>query len=112
VLATAFCANEYLDFDIKGWIVSLNTFEEQLTVTMFAVRGWQRFNEVAHMLPPSCDSRRNERGTLKKVPSIAIWRKVRRVDPAWPLRNLFARQLGVKPRWGRIRGSNLFWPAI
>jgi hypothetical protein len=44
VLATAFCANEYLDFDIKGWIVRLNLFEEQLTVAMFAVRGWQRLN--------------------------------------------------------------------
>jgi hypothetical protein len=69
VLATAFCANEYLDFEIKGWIVRLNTFEEQFTVAMFAVRGWQRFNEVAHMLPPSFDRRRNERRTLKRVPS-------------------------------------------
>jgi hypothetical protein len=33
------------------------------------------------MLPPSLDRRRNERGTLKRVPSIAISRKVRRVDP-------------------------------
>jgi hypothetical protein len=69
VLATAFCTNEYLDFDIQGWIVCLSTFEEQLTVAVFAVRGWQRFNEVAHMLPPSLDRRRNERGTLKRVPS-------------------------------------------
>jgi hypothetical protein len=50
VLAAAFCANEYLDFDIKGRIVWLNTFEEQLTVAMFAVHGWQRLNEV--VLPP------------------------------------------------------------
>jgi hypothetical protein len=40
VLATAFCANEYLDFEIKLWIVSLDTFKERLTVAMFAVRGW------------------------------------------------------------------------
>jgi hypothetical protein len=39
VLETAFCANEYLDFDIKGWIVALNTFEEQLTVATVAVHG-------------------------------------------------------------------------
>jgi len=53
VLATAFCANEYLDFDIKRRIISRDTFEEQLTVAMFAVHGWKRLNEVAHVLPPS-----------------------------------------------------------
>jgi len=62
VLATAFCANECLDFDIKGWIAGLNIFEEQLTVAMFAVGGRQRLNEVAHILAPSLDRRRNERG--------------------------------------------------
>jgi hypothetical protein len=36
VVATASCANEYLDFDIKGWVVWLNTVEEQLIVAMFA----------------------------------------------------------------------------
>jgi len=81
-LVTAFCANKYLDFDIKGWFVPLKTFEEQLTVAMFAVHGWQRLNEVAHMLSPSFDKRRNERGTLKRVPSIAISKKVRRVGLA------------------------------
>jgi hypothetical protein len=35
VLATAFCANEYLGFDIKSWIVRLNLFEEQLTAAAF-----------------------------------------------------------------------------
>ncbi len=53
VLATAFCANEYLDFDIKRRIISRDTFEEQLTVAMFAVHGGKRLNEVAHVLPPS-----------------------------------------------------------
>jgi hypothetical protein len=91
VLATAFCANEYLDFDIKGWIVRLNLFEEQLTVAMFAVRGWQRLNEVAHIATSFVgQASQREGGTLKRVPSIAISRKVRRVDPAWPLRNVFA----------------------
>jgi hypothetical protein len=66
--ATAFYANEYLDFDIKGWIIRLNTLEEQLTVAMLAVRGWQRFNEVAHMLPPSSDRRRDDLGDAKKGP--------------------------------------------
>jgi len=88
VLATAFCANEYLDFDIKGWIVRLNMLEEQLTVATFAVHGWRRLNEVAHMLPPWFDRLRNERGTLKRVPSIAISRKGRRVDLARPLHNV------------------------
>jgi hypothetical protein len=68
VLATALCANEYLDFEIKGRIVRLKAFEEQLPVAMFAVGGWQRFNEVAHMLPPSLDRRRNERGDTQKGP--------------------------------------------
>jgi hypothetical protein len=81
-LATAFCADEYLDFDIKGRMVRLSTLEEQLTVAMLAVHGWQRFNEVAHMLPPSFDMHRNERGTLKRVPAIAISAKIRRVDLA------------------------------
>jgi hypothetical protein len=55
VLATAFCANEYLDFDIKGRIISRETLEEQLTVAMFAMHGRKRLNEVAHVLPPSFD---------------------------------------------------------
>jgi len=38
--ATAFCANEYLDFDIEGRINWVNTVEEQLTAAMFAVHGW------------------------------------------------------------------------
>jgi hypothetical protein len=52
VLATAFCANEYLEFDIKDRSLWLHTFEEQHTAAMFAVHGWRRLNEVAHM-PPS-----------------------------------------------------------
>ena len=41
------------DFDIKRRIISRDTFEEQLTVAMFAVHGGKRLNEVAHVLPPS-----------------------------------------------------------
>ncbi len=67
-LATAFCANEYLYFAIKGWIVPLNTFEEQLTVAMFAMHGWQRLNEVAHMLSPSFDRASQRAGDAKKGP--------------------------------------------
>lgn len=44
VPATAFC-DEYLEFDIKGRNLWLDIFEEQHTVAMFAVGGWQRFNE-------------------------------------------------------------------
>ncbi len=68
VLAATFCANEYLDFDIKGRIVWLNTFEEQLTVAMFAVHGWQRLNEVAHVLPPFVRQASQRAGDAKKGP--------------------------------------------
>jgi hypothetical protein len=39
VLATESCANEHLDFNIKGWIIRVTTLEEQLTFAMFAVHG-------------------------------------------------------------------------
>jgi len=68
VLTTALCAYEYLDFDIKGWIVSLNTFEEQLTAAKFAVCGWQWFQRGCALLPPSFDKSRNEWGNAKKGP--------------------------------------------
>jgi hypothetical protein len=68
VLAAAFCANEYLDFDIKGRIVSLNTFEEQLTLAMFAVHGWQRLNEAAHLLPPFVRQASQRPGDAKMGP--------------------------------------------
>jgi len=57
VLATAFCANEYLDFDIKGLIISRDTLEEQLTVAMFAMYGRKRLNEAAHVLPAGLPAR-------------------------------------------------------
>jgi hypothetical protein len=88
VLATAFCANEYLHFDIKGWNPWLRAFEKQHAVAKFAVVGWQRLNEVAHMLPPF-DRRRKNAGGGQKVPSPAIWRKVRRIELAWPQHNVF-----------------------
>jgi hypothetical protein len=62
VLATAFCTNEYLHFDIKGWNLWLRTFEKQHAVAKFAVVGWQRLNEVAHMLPPFDRRRKNAGG--------------------------------------------------
>jgi hypothetical protein len=68
MLAAAICANEYLDFDIKGWIVCLNTFEEQLTVAMFAMHGWQRLNEVAHLLPPFVRQASQRAGDAKTGP--------------------------------------------
>jgi hypothetical protein len=43
---------------------------------------WQRLNEVAYMLLPSFDRRRNERRDAKKVSSIAISANIRRVDLA------------------------------
>ena len=58
VLVAASCANEYLDFDIEGRINWVNTVEEQLTAAMGTVHGWQRLNEIAHVLPPSFDTRR------------------------------------------------------
>jgi hypothetical protein len=62
VLTTAFCANEYLAFDIKGWNLWLRTFEQQYAVAKFAVRRWQRLNEVAQMLPPFDRRRKNAGG--------------------------------------------------
>jgi hypothetical protein len=77
VIAAAFSANEYLDFDIKGSNLRLDPFEEQLALAMFAVHGRQRLDEVAHLLLPSFDRRRNEcGGQLKKVLSLAISRMV------------------------------------
>ena len=68
MLATAVCADEYLDFEINGRIVRLKAFEAQFTFAMFAVRGWQRFNEVAQMLPPSFDRASHRAGDAKKGP--------------------------------------------
>jgi len=64
----AFCANEYLDFDIKGRMVRLSMLEEQLTVAMLAVHGWQRLNEVAHVLPPFVRQASQRAGDAKKAP--------------------------------------------
>src|SRR5271169_5822793 len=65
VLATTSCANEYLHFDIKGWNLWLHAFEEQHTVAMFAVRGWQRLNKVAHMLPSIRQTSQERGGRLR-----------------------------------------------
>jgi hypothetical protein len=71
VLVTTFCADICLDVDFQGGIVRFDAFQEQLTATKFAVRGWHRLNKVAHLLSPFYDQRRHQQGALNRVRDIS-----------------------------------------
>jgi hypothetical protein len=51
-LTATFYAKIYRAIDFNGTEVRFDTFQQQPTMTKFALHGWRRFNKAAHSLPP------------------------------------------------------------
>ena len=58
-LKATFNAKIYRDIKVNDRDVWFDAFQEQRTMTKFALHGWRRFNKAAHLLP-LYDKRLNE----------------------------------------------------